>query len=46
MSWIFVLGKKIIFFYDVFVYCMLFFGKVCEYYICVVLYDSWEIIGK
>ena len=25
---------------------MLFIGKECEYYICIVLYDSWGIIGK
>ena len=40
------LGKKKIFFYDVFVYYVLFFGKVRQYYICVVLYDAWEFIGK
>ena len=45
MSWIFVLGKNIIFFYGVFIYCILFFGIVCKYYTCVVLYDFWEIIN-
>ena len=33
-------------FYGVFPYCILVFSKVCEYYIFVVIYDSWDIIRK
>ena len=45
MSWIFGLGKGIIFFYGIFVYCMLFFGKACEHYICVVTLGRLENNG-
>ena len=36
---VFILGLRVIFNYDVFIYCMLFLGIVCEYYVCVVLND-------